>query len=94
MKTIFDKEISLPKRINCRIDLVHIGGKPYAALVDYSNHSEGDKILYLDRYNGQQTIGNLYSEFKWMAANEMPIDTFSFAALPYPFRKIENVLYQ
>ena len=90
METISGYKINLPKRINCRVDVVHIGGKPYAALVDYLNN----EILFLDRYNGQQTIGNLYKDFKWCAVNELPIDVFSFAPLPYPFKRLENIEYK
>ena len=87
MTTISNKKVKLPLRKDCRVDNVFVGGRNYSCLVDYINN----ETIYTEL--GVAGIGNLYSNFKFAAINELPINTAHYLPLTHPFKQIENVNY-
>ncbi len=88
-KTIFETAIELPPRKNCRIDNIYYKGTNWACLVDYYNN-----VTYHVK-SGVHSLTEVYSDFKYCALNECPIDNLSFFPLflTNEFKEIEGVKY-
>lgn len=85
-KTICDTKIELPLKKDCRIDNISYAGGNWACLVDYINNV----VLFVSP--GYYSLHALFSDFKFAAINELPINN-NQPFITLPFKEITGVKY-
>lgn len=78
--------MKLPLMKNCRVDYKYVVGSNWSVLIEFTT----DKVLYTQC--GTRTLREIYSDFKFSAINQLPIDNFDYIVLP-PITKLDGLKY-